>query len=214
MSKDFFKRNTNNRGEGRELYKTPLPIIKKIVESILEHYPELKSKLWIDPCAGDGRWADIIDTYGIKTKSYDIKPLSNKVIQQDFYKLFSLEDCFIIGNPPFSQLKKFIEKALSLTDKCYFLGGSQIITGTLSTNVELLHRFEGFEGNQKDKRSKIKFIDTNNENVMVWCCGALFSNRENEKFVRSDYLIDNSFRTSIKSYTIEDDRVIGLKEDK
>lgn len=50
----FNHRNTDKRGEGREWYKTDEKDIHLIVESILKHCPDLKYKLWIDPCAGDG----------------------------------------------------------------------------------------------------------------------------------------------------------------
>lgn len=212
QSLSFFKRNTDNRGFGRELYKTPDYIIRLIVEDILNRKPYLFNKLWIDPCAGDGRWEKIIREYDVNVKSFDIEPLDKIVEQQDFYEYNTEEDIFIIGNPPFKQLKKFINKSLSLCNECYFLGGSQIITGTLSNKVSLLHRFEGFEGNQKDKRSKIKFIDTFDKDVLVWSCGAIFDNIEHNNFTHTDVFSINSFRTSVKKYCIEDERVVSLKK--
>lgn len=213
QTKSFFKRITKNRGEGRELYKTPLKVIKDIVDSIILNYPELKSKLWIDPCAGDGRWEEVIKSRGIKCQSYDLQPLNNNVKQADFLiKEDYGENIFIVGNPPFSLLEKFVEKALKLTNKCYFLGGSQIITGKLSTKVDLLHRFEGFEGNQKDLRSKVVFKDTNDKDVIIWCCGAIFDRGVNRNFIRNNYKNESSFRVSIQNYCEQDDRVITIKE--
>lgn len=212
QSLSFFQtRHTDKRGCERELYKTPIYIIEQIVDSIIEHRPDLKNKTWIDPCAGDGRWEEVIKSRGINCKSYDLVPLSNNVIEMNFYNMEkSNEDVFIIGNPPFSELKKFVEKALSICDECYFLGGSQIITGKLSKKVSLLHRFEGHEGNQKDKRSKITFIDSNERNVTVWCCGAIFDSKENSSFVRGEHPNENTFRTSVLCYCEEDKRVIRI----
>lgn len=211
-TKDFFKRNTKNRGEGREVYITPYNVIENIVDSIIFHYPELKSRVWIDPCAGDGRWEEVIKSRGIKCQSYDLQPLNDNVKQADFLiKEDYGENIFIVGNPPFSLLGKFVEKALKLTDKCYFLGGSQIITGKLSTKVDLLHRFEGFEGNQKDLRSKVLFKDTNNKDVAIWCCGALFDRGVNRNFIRKTYKTEKNFRVSIQNYCEPDDRVKVIK---
>lgn len=209
--KSFFQRNTDNRGFGRELYQTPFPIIEKIVSSIIEQRPSLKNKKWVDPCAGDGRWQEIAEKYGIDCESYDLEPLSNNVKQQNFLtSQFNENNLFFIGNPPFSLLKQFINKSLEIADSCYFLGGSQIITGTLSNRVDLLHRFEGCEGNQKDKRSKIGFTDTFGNDVYVWCCGAIFDKNEHPYFIRNDAYIETWFRTSIKSFCKEDERVIKL----
>ena len=214
QSKTFFKRNTKNRGEGRELYQTPIDIIDKVVSSLITEKPFLKDRLWVDPCAADGRWQEVIEKYGVRCISFDIKPLNDKVFQGDFYTTpyQKTNKYFFIGNPPYSMLKDFINISLDITDYCYFFGGSQIITGGLSNKVELLHRFEGFEGNQKDKRSKAIFLDTNNKNILIWSCGALFTNKEMPKFEQIDSLEDNSFRVSVKKYCKEDDRVKIIKE--
>lgn len=183
MPHKFLTHKTELRGEGRELYKTPPETIIKIVKDILLYDPSLKNKLWIDPCAADGIWEKSTKDLGIKWKSYDICPLDNIVIQQDFYEMQPQENIFIIGNPPFKQLKKFIKKSFELTDKCYFLGGSAGITGSLAPKVEMLHRFENYDGKQKDKRSKLCFTTTNDEYFPIWCCGAIFNkNLENPKF--------------------------------
>lgn len=209
--KTFFKRKTDERGFGRELYKTPYDMIEKIVVSILENRPFLKDKKWIDPCAGDGRWQEVIEKYGITCESYDLEPINNNVKQQDFLtSSFTEDNLFFIGNPPFSLLKQFISKSLEMADSCYYLGGSQIITGTLSTKVDLLHRFERCEGNQKDKRSKIPFKDTLNNDVYVWCCGAIFDNNDHKPFIRNDGFVDGWFRTSVKCFCKEDERVINI----
>ena len=187
MAHKFLTHKTETRGEGRELYKTPPETIRKIVLDILEYDPSLKNKLWIDPCAADGIWEKSTKDLGIKWKSFDICPLDDIVIKQDFYEMLPQENIFIIGNPPFKQLKKFIKKSFELTDKCYFLGGSAGITGSLAPKVEILHRFENYDGKQKDKRSKLCFTTTNDEYFPIWCCGAIFNkNLENPKFEDGD----------------------------
>ena len=141
--------------------------------------------------------------------SFDIEPKSSSVLKQDFFDFNDVrEDLFIVGNPPFSMVEKFVEKALTLVPECYFLGGSQLLTGRLSSKVCELHRFEGREGNQKDKRSKLIFEDTLGKKVPVWCCGALFDRNEHEKFSRTGEGV--SFATSVKCVCFEDERVIAL----
>ena len=187
MPHKFLTHKTESRGEGRELYKTPPETIIKIVKDILLYDPSLKEKLWIDPCAADGIWEKSTKDLGIKWKSYDICPLDDIVIKQDFYEMQPQQNIFIIGNPPFKQLKKFIKKSFELTDKCYFLGGSAGITGSLAPKVEMLHRFENYDGKQKDKRSKLCFTTTNDEYFPIWCCGAIFNkNLDNPKFEDGD----------------------------
>lgn len=203
----FNKRNTDKRGEGREWYKTDEKDIHLIIESILKHCPDLKYKLWIDPCAGDGIWEKVIKGFGLECESFDIEPKADFVHRADFFSTASyLEDVFILGNPPFSLVSKFVDKALTLASECYFLGGSQLLTGKLSTKVSLLHRFEGREGNQKDKRSKLLFEDTLGKKVPVWCCGALFDRNEHKKFSREG----QGFATSVKCICVEDERVVAL----
>lgn len=195
QSLTFYKHNTKNRGFGRELYSTPKCLIYAIVSDLLKVHPYLKTYSWIDPCSGDGRWADVIKEFGIYCDSYDIFPLSNTVKQKNFLDSYE-QNKFYIGNPPFSSVKKFVNHALSNNNICYFLGGSQLITGSLSTKAKLIHRFEGFEGNQRDKRSKVSFIDTLGNEVLVWCCGGLFDNNLYNTLCRSKEIKPNYFRTS------------------
>lgn len=169
---------------------------------------------WIDPCAGDGRWGDVIRSRGIKCREYDLHPLRDGIAQQDFLESrFDEPNLFFIGNPPFSFLKQFVSKSLEFADSCYFLGGSRIIANSLGTKVALLHRFEGFEGNQKDRRSKAWFLDTNNENVIIWCAGALFDHETHNPFHISSEMTDKSFSAGVHCFCDEDGRVIALKKE-
>lgn len=212
MLKQFSNRNTDKRGNGRELYFTPINTIEKIINSLIINKPELKNKLWIDPCAGDGRWGKVVNNFGIICESYDIHPLSSNVKELDFFNSNFNKDCFILGNPPFSQARNFIKKALSMVDVCYFLGGSGLLTGKISNKVELLHRFEGYEGNQKDLRSKLFFIDTLGKEMGTWTAGALLTNKNFNNFNRVTTKIDKSFCVGMKTFCIEDERVIVIKK--
>lgn len=210
QSLKFFQHSTENRGNGRELYKTPKEIIRSIVSDLLKYDKTLYDKIWIDPCSGDGVWGEVFDEFGLRNESYDIVPLTEKVKVMNFYNMTKRnEDIFIIGNPPFSEVKKFVNKASELCDRFYFLGGSMLLTGSLSDKVERLHRFTGVEGNQKDRRSKISFIDTNGNEVYVWCCGALFNNYNSCKLKRDV----NGFRVGASKYAFceDNDRIIPLK---
>lgn len=210
----FQKRKTEERGEARELYKTPVHLVDRIIDSLLEWYPALKEKIWIDPCAADGVWLERAKLKGVKECiSYDLKPINENVIEQDFLALETVPpNSFILGNPPYSLVKQFIDKALELTDICYFLGGSMKLTGALSSKCILLHRFEGAEGNQTDLRSKGTFVDTNGEKVIVWTCGTLCDRGEYPIFERYKEKTENSFRVGIYNYCYLDKRVMALKD--
>ena len=213
QARSFFKiRHTGSRGEGRELYKTPSWLIKSIVDSLVEHRPELMERTWIDPCAGDGRWGDAVRSHGIQCLDYDLHPLKEGIIEQDFLSsdFSGIGNAFFIGNPPFSLLKQFVEKSLEFSDCCYFLGGGRIITGSFGANVALLHRFEGAEGRQKDRRSKAWFLDTNGNEVIVWCCGALFERKTHEPFHIYTEMNGNSFSTGVHCFCEEDERVVAI----
>lgn len=205
-------RNTNNRGDGRELYKTPCSLIELIVDSIIKERPDLKNRVWVDPCAGDGRWGDVIRNHGIKCLEYDICPLKKGIEKRDFFfSTYGDSNLFFIGNPPFSLIDEFVERGLIFSDCCYFLGGGRAIAGRLGHEVALFHRFEGYEGNQKDKRSKAWFLDTNNENVIIWCAGALFDRNLHKPFHISSEMTENSFAIGVHCFCEEDERVVALR---
>lgn len=213
QSLSFFNtRMTSSRGDERELYRTPVALVDSILCSLFQKHPELIDKTWIDPCAADGLWVERSKLLGVKKSiSYDIVPLNSSVIKQDFLLLDSIPaNSFIIGNPPFSLVKQFVKKALSLTDTCYFLGGSALLTGALSSSCSLLHRFEGAEGRQTDVRSKAVFTDTSGNGVLVWTCGCLFDRNSHQKFERVNSKVDGTFRVGVYNYCVPDDRVVAI----
>lgn len=183
---------------------TPYSVIEKIVADLIEYKPCLKCMKWVDPCAGDGRWEEVIKSYDIAVESYDLKPLKPEIRQNDFLdNKANLDYCFIIGNPPYSKINQFVKESFKHTNLCYFLGGSARLSGVISSKVEMLNVFLGYEGKQKDRRSKIKFDDTLGEEVLVWSCGALFSKDEEfSKFKDGDY-----YRVSINKRIARDRRI-------
>ena len=219
--KHYFNHKTSTRGENRELYYTKHEDIRKIIQYLVEKIPALLDYEWVDPCAGDGRWEEVAKDFGIKIHSYDIEPQADFVEKRDF-----LQTCwddlerdldkpiFFIGNPPFSKLKEFVEYAIKYVDFCYFLGGPQIITGSLGPKVLVLHRFEGYEGNQKDKRTKLVFTDSNGNDVKIWTVGALFGRHKIKEFdVVEKSIPPITFKIYPGKYVVEDFRVRKIKKD-
>ena len=214
MKHKFFNFKTKQRGFGRELYYTPIDIIYKIVDNLLFNYPQLKTLKWIDPCAADGRWADVVQKFGIECLSFDLVPLRQDVAQKDFLNddYIQFKNYFFIGNPPYKLLEKFVQKALSLSNYCYFLGGGNKICKKLSNNLILLHRFEGYEGNQKDLRSKCKFIDTMNKEILTWTCGGLFCNYNANPLIIDNIKNNNNFAIGIGNFCKFDERIKVIKK--
>lgn len=220
--KHYFNHQTSTRGENRELYYTKPEDIRKIIRDLVEHIPQLLKYQWVDPCAGDGRWAKVAEEFGIKMKSYDINPQADFVEKADFLnhnwdalEKDSEKPFFFIGNPPFSRLKEFVLQALIHEDFCYFLGGPLQLTRTLSPNVLILHRFEGYEGNQKDRRTKLVFTDSNGKDVKVWAAGALmgrfFIDEAHYFDIIPDGIPDKTFKIYPHKYVVEDFRVRVIK---
>lgn len=217
--KHYFNHQTLNRSS-REYYITDKKDIRKIIFWLLKKIPALCDYIWIDPCAGDGRWEEVAQEFGIKVYSYDIEPQSDFVEKADFFsknwqevEYNNVKPLFFIGNPPFSKVKKFVEHALKYADFCYFLGGPLLITNTLGNKVLILHRFEGYEGNQKDRRTKLRFIDSNGEEIKVWTVGALFgkSSGSLEKFHNIPQSTIFTFKIYPHKNVIEDYRVRVIK---
>lgn len=79
-------------------------------------------------------------------------------------------------------------------------------------HIRLLHRFEGYEGNQRDLRSKVPFITTNDELILVWTVGALYDVNFNlNKFSFTDRSSD-TFSCGVHKYVKIDNRVSIIKE--
>ncbi len=217
--KHYFEHKTSTRGENRELYYTKKEDIRRIICDLLEKIPALRDYKWVDPCAGDGRWEEVAREFNVKIHSYDIEPQADFVEKLDFLGSYwnDKTPLFFIGNPPFSKLKDFMIHSLCYADFCYFLGSPQVMTNTLGPNVLILHRFEGYEGDQKDKRTKLIFTDTNGNDVKVWTAGALFGRYK----INNRYLFDRvskclpsfTFKVYPGKHVVEDFRVRVIKKD-
>ena len=82
----------------RDFYPTPM-------SAVIPLLPYLKpNTTFYEPCAGDGRLVDHIESYGHKCKqAWDIEPQSNNIIKADCFDLtFTGADC-IITNPPWDR---------------------------------------------------------------------------------------------------------------
>lgn len=222
MSKKHYFNHLTETCSPREYYIANKDDIRKIISWLLEKIPNLTSYQWVDPCAGDGRWQEVAKEFGVDVSSYDIEPEADFVEKADFFEkdweefeANSVKPIFFIGNPPFSKLKKFVEYALKKADFCYFLGGPQVITNTLGDKVLILHRFEGYEGNQKDRRTKLRFTDSNGYEVKVWTVGALFGKAPThlDKFMCIPQSTEFTFKIYPHKNIIEDYRVMVIKKE-
>lgn len=94
-----------------------------IVDRCLSTIEFKKFKIAIEPSAGDGSFFDKIP---IKKVGYDLCPLTDNIIKQDFFN-FSIydEDVIILGNPPFgknsSVAVKFFNHAAKFADTIAFI---------------------------------------------------------------------------------------------
>ena len=151
----------------RELYNTPEHLIESIVCEILKMYPDLKEKVWVDPFADKGQWGRIFDRYGLSYKSYDILPSNGLVEKMDFFDLELNKKYVYYWKLTIFNVEKDCKKASGC--RGFLLG----IYG-YSKYITKLFVFNGFEGNQRDGRSKAVFKDSLGNNVAVWCVGSLY----------------------------------------
>lgn len=149
--------------EFTDLWLTPQTVIDNFFE-----VSGLNRSECLDPCASDGRW---LKGEGY---SYDILPMAKHVIKKDFLT-FEKDELpegvkTIVGNLPFSLLDDFVNKALELTEDCYFLVNGDTIFKHFPKNIEHIYIFSGLEGNQKDNRSRCEFDVPFLIKSALWCC--------------------------------------------
>ncbi|MGB1876550.1 MAG: hypothetical protein ACPHGY_06435 [Rhodospirillaceae bacterium] len=85
-------------------YPTP----HTIIDTLLQQLGWDIRDCW-EPCAGDGRFADAIDAaFGVSTVRHDI------VMGQDFFLWDKAQASTLITNPPFKQIRLFIDHAFSI----------------------------------------------------------------------------------------------------
>lgn len=147
-----------------DLWLTPQQVINDFFA-----LTQLDLNLCLDPCASDGRW--------LKTQgwSIDVLPMTKFVDQRDFLTLTKSEFQakglkHIVGNPPFSLLKQFVNHALDLAGECYFLVNGDTIFKHFPHQIKTIYIFNGLEGNQKDYRSRCEFDVPFLIKSALWCC--------------------------------------------
>lgn len=78
-------------------------VAKQCYDFLINHFPEVKDKKFLEPSAGSGNFLDYLKDY----IALDIKPEDDRIIKTDFFKWVSTEDHLItIGNPPFGSRSK------------------------------------------------------------------------------------------------------------
>ena len=111
-------------------FYTKTEIVKLCID-YFDNYIKLNGDdIIIEPSAGCGNFTnEILNRYKNKCISYDIKPESDKIINQDYLSLdvsmFNNKNICIIGNPPFgrqsSLAKKFIKKSCEISSIIAFI---------------------------------------------------------------------------------------------
>lgn len=147
-----------------DLWLTP----QQVIDDFFQISGLDRNQCW-DPCASDGRW---LKQQGWST---DVLPMSAEVEQQDFltttkaqFQARGLKH--IVGNPPFSLLKAFVNHALDLAGECYFLVNGDTIFKHFPNQIKTIYIFNGLEGNQKDYRSRCEFDVPFLIKSALWCC--------------------------------------------
>jgi predicted RNA methylase len=86
---------------------------------------DIKKDIFIEPSAGDGSFSDKIIELGIENhKFYDIEPMKEGIIKQDFFLLSEeFKDSVFIGNPPFGYKGKL---AVQFINHSFKLGAKYV----------------------------------------------------------------------------------------
>tara|TARA_R100000808_G_scaffold6092_1_gene18279 strand:+ start:526 stop:1026 length:501 start_codon:yes stop_codon:yes gene_type:complete len=87
----------------RDFYPTPHSIINVLVAKLTWE----KQVIW-EPCAGDGRLAKVFNGLGHQTISHDIQT------GHDFFDWKQAQAQALVTNPPFRQIREFIDHAFSI----------------------------------------------------------------------------------------------------
>lgn len=82
-------------------------IAKQCYDFLINLYPNIENKLFLEPSAGSGNFLNCLKNY----IALDIKPEDDRIQEQDFLKWISHEQHLItIGNPPFGSRSKLAIK--------------------------------------------------------------------------------------------------------
>ena len=88
----------------RDFYPTP----QSIIDTVLFHVKLRKNaKVW-EPCSGDGRFSESLEKAGYSVVSHDIAE------GHDFFDWKEAQATIIVTNPPFKNIRKFIDHAFQI----------------------------------------------------------------------------------------------------
>lgn len=118
----------------RDAYFTPLKDSEQIIKDLLTDYPELRSYDFVEPSAGSGSFLYAAEEENIKIQGYDIHPMHDDIILNDFLlNDLDLSGKVVIGNPPYGVRSRL---ALQFIDRAFSLGAEYVgflLTGNFST---------------------------------------------------------------------------------
>lgn len=103
-------------------FYTQPKVAEQCYNFLINLYPEVKDKQFLEPSAGCGYFLPYLQSY----IALDIKPEGENIVQQDFLKWEAPQEHFItIGNPPFGQRSKlaiqFFNYAAKFSDIIAFI---------------------------------------------------------------------------------------------
>lgn len=134
-------------------YSTPPKLVCQLIEK-LEHktYPNTSDLTFLDPCAGRGNWFKQLIRYGYNTEYCEI------LEGLDFYKCTDHYDV-IIGNPPFSQMSKWLLHSMQLSNKyiCYIMPAHSLSYRRLKLFEELGWKLTNIHSFDNPKEWEIGF---------------------------------------------------------
>lgn len=99
--------NTNRN----DLFQTPLNYAEKIVK----HFNP-KGKI-LEPCKGDGNFLKALKLYGDNIDSIEWC----EILEQKDFMNYSGKVDWIITNPPYSKMRKFMQKSMEVSNNIVFL---------------------------------------------------------------------------------------------
>lgn len=139
----------------RDAFFTPRETSQKIVDYLLEEYPEWRGLEWVEPSAGDGSFIDACENRGVSIIGYDLDPQREDIIQSDFLNFddsLDLGGKIVIGNPPYGKRNKL---TIDFINRAFGLGAEKIAFLVMSSmmNVSYLKKINRMI-------DLVKFIDT------------------------------------------------------
>ena len=115
----------------RDFYQTPYPMTRALL-ALLEDQGLPDTTAILDPCAGSGAILDVLRQSFPQAWGFD-KFAAFEGVERDFFD-FADDADMIVTNPPFNRATDFIEQAMKVTKKAWFLLPLDYLTSK--------HRFE------------------------------------------------------------------------